>query len=193
MGLAYDIRALVQGVPHLFIGGESKIRAGVERLASRLLGAQSTTPISIESAAFTHNGPIPAQFTSVDGDNIQPSLRFGDVPRGTRALVLIVEDPDAPMPRPFVHWIAVLSPYTRELVAGGEGERDSLRGRTSMMKTGWLGCAPPKGDVEHRYFFQLFALDKDLDVADHPGRSALLNEMKDHVIGYGELIGTYKR
>ena len=191
MELTHDLRALVQGVPHMFIGGESKVRAGIERLASRRLGATSMIPLSIESAAFPHNGRIPSQYTSADGDNIQPALRFGDVPAGTKALVLLVEDPDAPTPKPFVHFIAVLPAETRELVAGHLGAAKT--GRTTVMKTGWLGAAPPKRDTPHRYFFQLFALDREPNLGEHPGRGAIIRAMRGHVIGYGELVGMYQR
>ena len=31
--------------------------------------------------------------------------RWSGVPAGTHEFILICEDPDAPMPKPFVHWI----------------------------------------------------------------------------------------
>ena len=200
MELTHDLRALVQGVPHMFIGGESKVRAGIERLASRRLGATSMIPLSIESAAFPHNGRIPSQYTSADGDNIQPALRFGDVPAGTKALVLLVEDPDAPRPQPFVHWVAWGIPGTTTSlpervpdIPRPEQPMGMRQGRNGMDKTGWFGPRPPEGDPKpHRYHFQIFALDTDLDLSENADRQALAAAIQGHVVGQGELTGLYQ-
>jgi phosphatidylethanolamine-binding protein (PEBP) family uncharacterized protein len=53
------------------------------------------------------------------------------------------------------------------------------QGQNSALKVGYTGCAPPKGDLAHHYHFQLFALDRMLDIG--------------HVIAKGELVGTYQR
>ncbi|HYV65229.1 MAG TPA: YbhB/YbcL family Raf kinase inhibitor-like protein, partial [Myxococcales bacterium] len=66
-------------------------------------------------------------------------------------------------------------------------------GRTSLLKLGWVGCAPPKGDSAHRYFFQLFALNRANDLPGGIGRSALLRALSGHVLSCATLIGTYRR
>jgi Raf kinase inhibitor-like YbhB/YbcL family protein len=191
MELGHTFRALVTGVPHLFLGGSPPVRAGQERLASVRLEAEAARPILIESLVFAHGGSIPVRYTA-DGQGLAPPLEWGAVPPGTRALVLIAEDPDAPTPRPFVHWIAVMPPEVRSLgINTGPASVDA--GRTTLLRTGWIGCAPPKGDSAHHYHFQLFALDRELHAGSHPGRSTLLRRMKGHVIGFGEVVGTYQR
>ena len=62
-----------------------------------------------------------------------------------------------------------------------------------MFRTGWVACAPPKGDRAHRYFFQLFALGRSLDLGPGTGRSALLRAMSGNVSSCATLIGTYRR
>jgi|SRR5258708_607643 len=39
------------------------------------------------------------------GENISPPLSWSGVPAATAELAILMEDPDAPLPRPFVHMI----------------------------------------------------------------------------------------
>ncbi len=193
MDLGHAVRALVAGVPHLFFGGRSSVRAGIERISSYRLEARHTWPLRVDSPVFAHGGPIPVRFTA-DGEGLAPPLQWGEAPEGTRTLVLMAEDPDAPMPQPFVHWIVVMPPHIRGLGVPQADEGPSGKtGLSSMLRAEWIGCAPPPGDAAHHYHFQLFAVDRELRVGRHPGRSALLRQMKGHVIGFGELVGTYQR
>ena len=193
MDLGHAVRALVTGVPHLFFGGRSPVRAGIERIASYRLGAREAFPLKVESPAFVLNAPIPVRYTA-DGEGLAPPLRWSEAPPGTRTLVLLAEDPDAPIPQPFVHWIVLMPPDVRGLGVAQDDHGPSGRtGLSSFLRAEWIGCAPPPGDTVHHYHFQFFALDRELRVGRHPGRSALLKQMKDHVIGFGELVGTYHR
>lgn len=91
-----------------------------------------------------------------------------------------------------MHWLVYAIPPSATGIdaarAGGARE-----GRNSLLKTGWVGCAPPKGDSAHRYFFQLFAADSALDLPAGTGRSAFLRALSGHVISCATLIGTYRR
>src|SRR5439155_662735 len=62
----------------------------------------------ISSSAFKPNGAIPARHTC-DGEDVSPPLAWTGIPAGTRSLVLIVDDPDAPDPAApkmtWVHWV----------------------------------------------------------------------------------------
>src|SRR3954454_3065667 len=72
--------------------------------------AKGALPMSLTltSPAFAEGGEIPARYTC-EGDDISPPLAWSEPPAGTRSLVLIVADPDAPDPqRPkttWVHWV----------------------------------------------------------------------------------------
>ena len=65
-------------------------------------------------------------------------------------------------------------------------------GRNSMLQRGYLPPDPPRGHGEHRYAFQLFALDVDSDDSTL-GRSSLLELLRGHVLAKGCLTGTYAR
>ncbi|MCK5435027.1 MAG: YbhB/YbcL family Raf kinase inhibitor-like protein, partial [Nitrosomonadaceae bacterium] len=53
--------------------------------------------VILTSKSFLQNGEIPIRHTC-DGQDISPQLSWTEVPAGTKSLVLIVDDPDAPDP-----------------------------------------------------------------------------------------------
>jgi Raf kinase inhibitor-like YbhB/YbcL family protein len=141
----------------------------------------------VSSPAFSPGGPI-ARSYSADGKNEMPPLSWSALPAGTKSLALIVEDPDAPSPQPFVHWTAWnISPVARGLADGLAG---GVQGANGTGKSGWFGPHPPDAKP-HRYYFQLFALDTRLDLPAGAGRDALLAAMTGHVVGKGRLLGVF--
>src|SRR5436190_17321686 len=73
--------------------------------------------IVVKSPAFKEGQPIPVKYTA-DGEEVSPPLTWSGVPHGTRSLVLLCEDPDAPRGT-WSHWVVYgLPAETREL---GEG------------------------------------------------------------------------
>ena len=69
--------------------------------------------LSITSPSFAHNGPIPSKFTC-EGQDVSPALAWSGVPNGTKSLVLIVDDPDAPDPAaPKMTWVLIGIPTVR--------------------------------------------------------------------------------
>jgi len=154
--------------------------------------------ITVTSPAFAKGGPIPMRYTE-DGDRLSPPLAWDHEPTDTAAVVLIIEDADSPTPHPLVHAIAWnLSAHDRALgegalkSAGSKGAAIEL-GKNSFLCSEYLPPDPPPGHGEHRYVFQLFALDRALDIDAAPGRTALLAAMQGHVCSKGLLIGTYQR
>ncbi|AKB51169.1 Phospholipid-binding protein [Methanosarcina barkeri str. Wiesmoor] len=142
--------------------------------------------IKVSSSAFESNGSIPGKYTC-DGQNINPPLEFEGIPEEAESLVIIVDDPDAPT-KTFTHWIV----WNIEPVA--KIEEDSIpgiEGLNDFKKIGYGGPCPPSGT--HRYFFRVYALDKNLDLKAGAGRKGLENEMIGHIIAEGELMGKYSR
>ncbi|MCW7541730.1 YbhB/YbcL family Raf kinase inhibitor-like protein [Aquabacterium sp. A7-Y] len=174
-------------------------RAGLEQIASTLAQPRlGVPPIQISSLAFADHMPIPAEYTA-DGAGVSPPLQWHGVPPGAASLVLIVEDADAPTPRPLVHAIAVgLDPRDGSLPAGalrpGSADEAGFRlGRNSYLQTAWLPPDPPPGHGVHRYAFQLFALEVDPGLSGKPGRDEVLEALQEHALACGCLIGTYER
>jgi Raf kinase inhibitor-like YbhB/YbcL family protein len=152
----------------------------------------------ITSTAFSANGSIPRQYTC-EGADISPPLSFSGVPAGTRSLVLIVDDPDAPDPKApkmtWVHWVLYNIPPSTQGLA--EDEKHSgvpkgvLAGVNDWKRTGYGGPCPPIG--RHRYFHKLYALDTVLPDLRKPTKAQVLDAMKGHVLAEAELVGTYQK
>ena len=70
--------------------------------------------IKVTSTAFNESEMIPSKYTC-DGQDISPPLAFDGIPSNARSLVLISDDPDAPVGT-WVHWVMWnIPPETREL------------------------------------------------------------------------------
>ncbi|MCS4508797.1 YbhB/YbcL family Raf kinase inhibitor-like protein [Xylophilus ampelinus] len=185
-------------------------RAGLDEIAFNRIDLRTgTAAITVSSLAFADHAPIPALYTA-DGEGRSPPLQWSGVPAGAASVVLLVEDADAPTPRPLVHAIVV------DLPAGPEGtlpesalaspaQDDSTLpaagrvGRNSYLQAAWLPPDPPPGHGVHRYAFQVFALaaaDPEDDTAlldETPGREAVLDAIDARAVASGLLIGTYTR
>jgi hypothetical protein len=155
--------------------------------------------IELRSDAFVHGDPIPAKY-SQDGQNLSPPLRVSGVPDDARELVLIADDPDAPIPGEWVHWVMYkISPEVTELPEGialtpwPERPDGAAQGRNTSGRLGYVGPAPPSGHGRHRYFFKIYAIDRETNMQPGAERDAVLGAIRDHVIDEGELVGTYER
>jgi len=56
-------------------------------------------------------------------------------------MVLVAEDPDAPTPKPFVHWLVYGIPTSVSSLQGAQ----RLEGKNSMLAEGFTPAAPPAG------------------------------------------------
>lgn len=170
------------------------VRAGPETLTSAKHFADVPATLAIGSAAFAHEGPLPPEFTA-DGAGLSPPIEWRGLPEGTEAVVIIIEDADSPTPDPLVHAIVLDLPGRDGGVAAGALEHgSSLRlGKNSFLKAEYLPPDPPAGHGPHRYAIQVFALDRSLGLAENPGRGAVVEAMRGHVLAKGALFGTYQR
>ena len=148
--------------------------------------------IAITSPAFAAGERIPKKHAyRPEGQNVSPALRWSGVPEGTKELALLCDDPDAPRPEPWVHWVLAGIPATATSL--DEGAKVGTAGKNSWDENGWGGPLPPPGHGTHHYHFQLFAIDTRLDLKPGASKQALLKAIKGHVLDQGELVGTYSR
>jgi len=152
---------------------------------------EPTLPFELISTAFEQGQPIPVQY-SCDGEDISPSLAWGDPPAGTQSLALIMDDPDAPGGT-WDHWIVFnIPPELRELPdAVSAGEVDATFGQNSWGRSDYGGPCPPGGT--HRYFFKLYALDTTLSLDANANKKQVLAAMDGHILAETELMGTFSR
>ncbi|MDR9435607.1 MAG: YbhB/YbcL family Raf kinase inhibitor-like protein [Thiohalophilus sp.] len=154
--------------------------------------------LKLSSTAFSDQQTIPRKYTC-EGEDISPPLTWSDMPPGTRSLVLIVDDPDAPDPQApkmvYVHWVLYNLPPESTGLAENLREaglpEGALEGLNDWKRPGYGGPCPPIG--RHRYFHKLYALDTVLSDLHNPTKDRLLAAMKDHVLAHAELVGTYQK
>ena len=97
--------------------------------------------------------------------NHSPELSWSGFPAGTRSFVVTCFDPDAPIVSGFWHWVAVdIAPEVTSLARdAGSGDGglpgDAFHVRNDAGGLSYAGAAPPEGDVPHRYYFVVHAVD----------------------------------
>ncbi len=142
--------------------------------------------MKLTSPTFENNQYIPKKYSG-EGQDVNPPLVIENIPGGTKSLVLIVDDPDAPRGT-WVHWIVFDMPLLNEIA------EDTVPGKLGITDSGKMdyhGPYPPSGT--HRYFFKVYALDTVLGLQEGIDKKTLENTMKKHILASAELIGLYKR
>ncbi|MBS1660921.1 MAG: YbhB/YbcL family Raf kinase inhibitor-like protein [Bacteroidetes bacterium] len=141
--------------------------------------------LKVTSPVFEEGGMIPIQYTC-DGANISPALDIEALPPGTRSLAVIMEDVDATGDF-FTHWLAWNIPPVKHIA---EGRKMEVEGYTDFRMRKYKGPCPPYGT--HRYLFKVFALDMEISPAEDT-RTDLEGAMSRRILGFGQLMGRYKR
>jgi hypothetical protein len=199
---------------HLIARMLRPVRAGERKTAWHhpAVSSADKTPVTlvVTSPAFADGTPISQRHAGTGvGDNISPALSWDGVPDGTVELVLVIEDPDVPMPRPIVHGLATgIDPELTELAEGAlnvggsagaravgddEPQRSVRIGVGAFKRRGYAGPRPIPGHGAHRYVFQLFALDAPSGLDETATLTQTLRAIRGHVIARGRLTGTYQR
>jgi phosphatidylethanolamine-binding protein (PEBP) family uncharacterized protein len=154
--------------------------------------------IKLTSSAFGPGGTIPDRHCSADmGPNRSPALAWTGVPAGTRQLLFVLEDIDAPRSRPSLHTVALLDPSATS-VAEGDFKPGNPAIRfvpTIMGRKAYYGPRPLPGHGLHRYGlhrygFHLYALDQAIPADRNlTGLDDILPVADGHVLADGFLEG----
>lgn len=157
--------------------------------------------IRLESPSFREGDLIPRAHTC-DGEDISPSLSWENVPEGAHSLLLIVEDPDAPMGT-WTHWLLYDLPAALRGLPEGlphdprvhfvfdKIEFTAKQGRNDFKKPGYGGPCPPSGT--HRYYFRIYALDSMTNLEPNASRQEVFQAIQGHILAEGQLMGQYSR
>jgi Raf kinase inhibitor-like YbhB/YbcL family protein len=175
------------------------VRPGLAALATTRL-ALPTLGMALSSPAFEDGGTLPDRYTQ-DGESLFPPLYWDHIPPEAKSLALLVEDADAPFPRPLVHVLLHSIPAGLSGIPEGGVARRQVRksplgfkaGRNSVARAGWMAPSPMPGHGPHRYAFQLLAVDTIPSFPSPPGRGALLRALRPNLIAATRLIGVYQR
>jgi Raf kinase inhibitor-like YbhB/YbcL family protein len=148
-----------------------------------------TTTIEVRSVAFGQGEEIPNRHTC-QGEGISPPLTYSGTPEGTVSIAVIAEDADR-LIGVYTHLLLWgLSPRSTvpENLDENLPEHVTVGVADDESTVGYLTPCPPPGDP-HRFFFKVYALDRNIPLEKGASREELDEAMKGHVLGYGELMG----
>ena len=143
--------------------------------------------LQLTSSAFSDGDEIPRECGYKNGNEVPP-LTINGIPKGTKSLTLIMDDPDAmgAVGKVWVHWVMWnIDPTNTELFV----ENLTREGMTDFGEVGYGGPAPP--DKRHTYVFKLYALDSELDLPGKSTKADVEKAMEGHIIEQATLTGTY--
>jgi Raf kinase inhibitor-like YbhB/YbcL family protein len=165
----------------------------IQRVAPTGAGAR----LQLTSSAFPPNGAIPSRFSAY-GEGLSPGLEWNAVP-GAKSWALILQDPDAPRRKPFLHWAVWDIPGEATSLPEGlptsrqlDRPAGAIQGRNDAGETGYFGPRPPANDPPHRYHFQLFAIGRRLGFTSDIPLHTLIDGLEGDVIGHADLVGLYQ-
>jgi len=143
--------------------------------------------MKLTSTAFADGGVILPKYTC-NGEDISPQFSIEGAPSKARELALIMEDPDAQSVI-WTHWtIWGITPKTSEIESGSIPV-DAKQGMTSFGSIGYGGPCPSSG--VHRYFFKLYALNKEVNLPNGATVSDFKKEISTRIIDCTEIMGVY--
>lgn len=148
---------------------------------------QQDGQFQLSSPAFADGDVIPQRFTC-KGENISPPLAVRNVPEGTASLALIMHDLDSPR-GDFLHWTMWNLNADVRVLSERQVPDAAMQGMNDFGEIGYGGPCPNAGT--HRYVFDLYALDAQLDLANGASRAELMEAIEDHVIAQTGLRGTF--
>lgn len=156
---------------------------------------------TVTSTAFNPETHIPARY-SCEGEDISPDLSWSGVPEGTKIFAVACLDPDAP-PGTWVHWVlydlsgdasGLEENLAKSEVLPNGAKQGLCWGVDSFSRVGYYGPCPPPGHGDHRYYFNVYALDVEtLGVGSRATWPDVERAMEGHILGKGTLMGKYRR
>jgi hypothetical protein len=136
---------------------------------------------------------IPKRHTC-EGEDLSPAVEWSGAPPNTKSLVLIVDDPDAPVGT-WNHWLLWDVPPDRTSIPEGfKPGRLGVSGTNDFGRLGYGGPCPPRGHGPHRYYFKLYATDvESLGLKAGAKRAELDRALRAHLVGEAWAMGRYER
>lgn len=191
----YALMSLCAASAHAQAGGGAAAEAGPPVLAKDLAPARMYAKLNVTSRAFTSGGALDERYTQ-NGENVSPPLSWAKGPTGTQSYVVLAEDAGVNRRDPVVHWVIydIPSSLTRlraNLPSDAKLEMGAMQGLNIRKTAGFIGPKPPAGET-HPYHFQVFALNKKLNLDPaNADRNAVLDAMKGNILASGDIVANY--
>lgn len=141
--------------------------------------------MELVSPDFDNGANLP-EICTCKGAGQSPQLTISGVPIAAQSLALFVHDPDAPG-HDFVHWTMWNISATTALLLPGRVPAGAIQGKNDFGKLGYGAPCPPNDT--HRYVFELYALNRQLDLAEGAHSFALIPLLQEHALAHAKLIG----
>ena len=140
----------------------------------------------LTSSAFENGGMIPATYTC-NGKDLLPPLSISNIPKGTKSLTFILEDPDTSIGT-FDHWVLFnVDPIFTQILEGKEPF--GTHGKASSGDLAYVSPCPPTGI--HRYMWSVYALSEKLNLPEGVSKNEVIHAMNGHILDKAELMGRY--
>lgn len=173
------------------------MRASKARDVDQAYHANIPKTMTMRSVSFNAGGDIPASYTC-KGEGVSPQVSWEGAPDNARSYVLIAMDWDGPSPvfrlGNFTHWVLYNVPATvheiKSAITTPELNQEKIDiGNNSSDAAAYMPPCPPLG--KHHYVFRVYALDLAQIHPAAPDREAVIEAMKGHVLGFGEIVGLF--
>ncbi len=168
-------------------------------LSSSQSSLSNVIPFAFTSNSFVSGGKIPIQYSCFGGE-LSPQLQWDISSTEIKSFVLIMEDYDAIalVGYPYVHWNIYNIPADTRAIAEGATLRampsGSVEGVNDDGVPKYAGPCPPEGTGTHRYFFALYALNKEslpVNTSRPMRRNDFETQYASSIIQKAEITGTY--
>ena len=131
-----------------------------------------------------------------EGLNHSPQLAWRGFPPETASFAVTIHDPDAPTGSGFWHWLVVNIPSSVDELATNAGTPDSaslpdgaLQLRNDGGTHGYMGAAPPAGDLANRYVHTVHALDVERLEVDADSSAAVVGfNIRFHTLARAQIV-----
>jgi Raf kinase inhibitor-like YbhB/YbcL family protein len=148
----------------------------------------------MESDAFADGGVVPMKYAG-RGDNVQPGFRFSNAPDTTVSYAIIFHDLDVALggsSNDVLHWIVWNIPVAAAGIPEGGLPEGSVQGANIRGANEYFGPGAPAGPRFHHYVFELYALNKNLDLPATTGRDELLAAMQGNIVAKAAYVGRFR-
>ena len=140
--------------------------------------------IAVRSAAFGHEEALPERF-----HDVSPPLEWAPGPDGVVEYAVTCVDRTDP-PGSTAHWVLAGIPAGTTTLAEGAVPEGVVVGRNDFGADGWTG---PEAGQAYRYFFDVVALDRHLEVEPGVGVHELWSAIGEHALATGTLVAQNRR
>lgn len=140
--------------------------------------------MELRCSQFENEGAIPVKYTC-DGENVNPTLRIGDIPPGTKSMVLIMSDIDGKYGY-WVHWLVYNIPVRDRIE---QNSMPGTPGKNDYDEFTYRGPCDEEGT--HHYLWELYALDTEITLKEHKTILEIEDAMMGHILANDELMSVY--